>query len=465
MPRLAYLCSQYPAVSHTFILREVDALRRLGVAIDTFSIHRAGAEQLLADADRVAFETTHAILPARWSSLLSTHVRVAARAPRAYAATLRFALRLAAPGPRGRLWQLFYFAESVMLWGECRRRGIRHIHAHLANVAADVALLAAKLGSAVEPERPWSWSFTMHGPTEFFDVGRFRLAHKLQHARFVVCISDYARSQLMAVSEPATWERLHVIRCGVPLEQFTRSVEPPASGAAQRRDDAPTVLCIGRLVPEKGQAILLQAAALLLERGNSFRVTFVGEGPSRPGLERLARELRIARRVVFTGALGQDEIQALYRDASVFALPSFAEGIPIVLMEAMAMSIAVVSTRIAGIPELIADGRSGLLVSAGRADELADALERLLVEPSLGRTIGSSASAKVIEEFNLSDSAERLRALFADQLTPSPGTPLAGAPSDRARRPRPHDAPSARPAPARGRARRSRAPDHAHPRP
>jgi len=153
--KVAYLCTQYPAVSHTFVLREVEALRRLGVEIITFSVRRASSEHLLSHADRIAFDSTYAILPPRWIALFAAHLKLILSAPVAYLSTLALALRLAPPGLRGSLWQLFYFAESVVLWTECRRHGICHIHVHLANAAADIALLAAALGSAVEPERSW----------------------------------------------------------------------------------------------------------------------------------------------------------------------------------------------------------------------------------------------------------------------------------------------------------------------
>jgi colanic acid/amylovoran biosynthesis glycosyltransferase len=426
--RVAYLCSLYPAVSHTFIIREVEALRRLDVEIATFSIHRAGAEHLLDEPARAAGESTFAILPARWGKLLVSHVKLLLRSPRAYAATLALALRLAPRGARGLIWQAFYFAEAVVLWEQCRRRQIRHIHAHIANVAADVALLAASLGTATEGEHPWSWSFTMHGPTEFFDVGHFRLAQKLQRARFVVCISDFARSQLMTLGDAEAWEKLHVVHCGIPLDRFTRGAElgtaasPRYAGklgdAPAGAADAPMVLYVGRLVPEKGQVVLLRALALLRERGRPVRATLVGEGPRRVALEELAAELGVAAHTRFTGALGQREIRALYEAASLFCLPSFAEGIPCVLMEAMAMELPVVSTFIAGIPELVDDGHNGLLVAPGRADQLARVLEWLLADPELRRRLGASARQKIVEEFDGERSAEQLHAIFTAELVP-----------------------------------------------
>jgi colanic acid/amylovoran biosynthesis glycosyltransferase len=419
--KLAYLCAQYPAVSHTFVLREVEALRRRGVEIATFSIRRAGAEHLLSRADRAAFESTYAILPARWGALLAAHLRLVRSAPRTYFSTLALALGLAPPGLRGRLWQVFYFVESVVLWRECRAREIRHTHVHLANVAADVALLAAHIGSLTDPQRPWSWSFTMHGPTEFADVGLHRLASKVQRARFVVCISDYARSQLMTLCDPDMWGKLHVLHVGIPIEQFTRTdADRSRSGQAPQSASAdPTVLFIGRQVPEKGQGVLLQAAALLAARGRKVKLTLAGEGPARAAFEALAQRLGLAEQVSFPGAVGQEEIHALYADAAVFCLPSFAEGIPGVLMEAMAMEVPVLSTRITGIPELIEDGHNGLLVAPGRADELADALERLLADPALCRELGARGRARVLAQFNTTGSAEQLHDLLVHELAPA----------------------------------------------
>ena len=408
--KVAYLCSEYPAISHTFILREVDALRRRGADIETFSIRRTSPANLLSDADRAAFESTFAILPPSWPRLARAHLKLAFARPMAYLSVLIGALRLAPAGPRGMLWQFFYFVEAVVLWDECRRRGIHHIHVHFANVSADVALLASRIGSTLEPGQPWSWSFTMHGPTEFFDVRHFRLAEKLRHARFVICISDFARSQLMSLSEPGTWPKLPVIHVGIPIEQFT-----PVNGSrpAEARQE---ILCIGRLVPEKGQAVLIEAVALLAERGQSPGVTFAGEGPQRAALGRLAKQLGVAANVSFRGAVGQDKLRALYEEASVFCLPSFSEGVPVVLMEAMAMRLPVISTTITGIPELIEDGSSGLLVPPGRPDLLANALERLLGDEALRHELGARGREKVVGDFDAEASAAQLHALFTEQV-------------------------------------------------
>ncbi len=415
--RIAYFCSAYPAVSHTFILREVEALRRLGVEITTFAIRPTPDDQLLAPADREAAATTVSVLPFRRRQM-AAHLRLALRAPRVYLASLRRALELAPPGLRGRLWQLFYFLEAVVLWRECERRGIRHVHVHLANAAADVALLAAEIGRGVKPGSEWGWSFTMHGPTEFYDVRHFRLAEKIESARFVVCISDFARSQLMGLCDPSLWERLHVVHVGIPIESFTPAPAAPAhngrsNGNGNGNGHRPTILYIGRLVPEKGQAVLLEAVAALVSRGAEVELALAGQGELRQELEKKAADLGIAERVRFLGAVGQDELRRLYEGAAIFCLPSFAEGVPVVLMEAMAMGLPVVTTRIAGIPELIEDGRSGVLVAPGRPDLLADSLAGLVEDEELRRRLGAGGREAVQRGFDCEATAAELRDVFS----------------------------------------------------
>lgn len=249
----------------------------------------------------------------------------------------------------------------------------------------------------------------MHGPTEFFDVQHFRLAEKSRRATFVICISEYAKSQLMALVAPTLWKKLHVIHVGLPIGQF----EPVDQRAP---DDRATILCVGRLVPEKGQAVLLEAVARLIVAGCELSVTFAGDGPSRAELGATVERLDLAEYVSFAGAVGQEEIRELYGRASLFCLPSFAEGIPVALMEAMAMRCPVVSTRIAGIPELIEHGHTGLLVSAGAVDELAGALRRLLEDEALRQELGTRARAKVLSDFNIDTTAPSLVALFRREV-------------------------------------------------
>jgi glycosyltransferase involved in cell wall biosynthesis len=408
-PRLAYIVSRYPFVSHVFILREVLELRRAGAELDTYTVRRPELEDLRTPEDREAYDTTGALVPAPPAALAFAHLRAFVTRPRRYLATLRLAWRLRPPGARGALWQLFYFGEAALMWDKCRRRGTRHIHAHHANVASDVALLAASIGGP-----KWSWSFTLHGPAELFAVAQLRLAEKTERARFVVCISDYARSQLMALVGPEHWDTLRVVHCGVDLSRF-----PFVDRTGRER--AREILTVGSAEPRKGQALLIEAVAALRERGVDARLTIVGGGAQLEELRMLASRLGVAGDVDFSGAVGQGEIGEYYERADAFAMASFAEGIPVVLMEAMASGLPVVSTHIAGIPELISDGEAGYLVPPGRVDVLADALERVLSASADERAaMGRTGRAKVEAEFAIDGVARQLLAVFGE----TSGVPL-----------------------------------------
>jgi colanic acid/amylovoran biosynthesis glycosyltransferase len=404
--RLAVICSRYPAVSHTFIEREVSALRARGARVDTFAVRRAKTSDALSLAARRELMSTYAILPAGLE-LPSAHLR-ALRHPRAWLGTLGRALRLTPGTPRGTLWQLFYFAEAVVLWRELTRRGIRHVHAHFADVASDVALLAADLGNRIDGGG-WSWSLAFHGPAQLYGVREHRVAAKVRDAAFVSCVSDHLRSQLMLITEPEHWSKLHVVRTGVDCELFT----PNGHSARPGR-----VLTVARLVRGKGLDVLLDALHLLDRRGLAAELVIAGEGPDRARLEQRVGELGLEDRVRLTGAVAEDRIRELYAEAQVVCLPSFSEGVPVVLMEAMAMGVPVVATRITGVPELVDEGRSGLLVPPGRPDALADSLARVLsADLEQRRTMGAAGRSRVCHEFSADRGAERLLALFASNLS------------------------------------------------
>ena len=289
--RVGYLLSHYPAVSHTFVLREIQALRKLGVEVETFSIHRTPSDQLLAEADRMEAARTYAVLPVRALDFVGSHVIAFARSPSSYLATLLHAVKGANPGLRGRLWGLFYFAEAMPVWRAARRRRIRHLHAVFGDVASDVALLVTRyVGDA------WTWSMAIHGPDEFADVRHAKLAQKVAAARFVVAISDFGRSQLMAVSPETRWADIHVVRCGLDPAAFP--VEDPGGAPPQADRTRSHIVCVGRLVQLKGQALLIQAVAELRARGFDAHVTLVGAGPERAYLEQLANGLGVGQHVI-----------------------------------------------------------------------------------------------------------------------------------------------------------------------
>ena len=396
---VAYLVSQHPKLSHAFIAREISALRSSGARVRTFSVRPAGPSALLTEADRLeAAQTTVLLAPDR-APLLRAHLWLLIRSPAAYCRGLAHALRTGPRSARAVLWQLFYFLEAVLLLREMERSGLRHVHVHLANNAADVARTAVAIGQELHGPGSWSWSLSMHGPTEFSDVRGFDLAAKVRSAAFVACITDYARSQLMALVEPEHWDRLHVVRMGVDLGRY-----PASSAARAARAAGPLrVLFVGRLVPEKGPSVLLDAVDLLRAQGREVELRLVGEGEL---------EGALGGRTELVGPVSQDALPEQYRWADVFCLPSFAEGLPVVLMEAMATELPVVTTRITGIPELVVDGVNGRLVAPGRADLLAEALAWLADDPSLRASLGQDGRRAVLAQHDAAATAAALRGLL-----------------------------------------------------
>jgi glycosyltransferase involved in cell wall biosynthesis len=403
--RVAYLISRYPAVSHAFVQREVLALRDTGVEVHTFSLRRADDSDVLSPTDEAEREATYAIQPVRWTRVAIDHLRALVTRPGAYVRTLAHALSLG-HGVRGRVWQLFYFGEAIAVWAEMRRRGLWHVHVHFANAGADVAMLAAEFGGD-----DWRWSLTLHGPAEFFEVKGNRLAEKLTSASFVACASDWARSQAMAIAPAEAWPRFSVVRGGVDAEVWRR-----AGRAGGSRVE---ILNVGRLAAVKGQALLIDALARLRDEGIDAHCRIVGNGPEHETLEKRITELGLQDVVELTGAVGQDRIRELYEQSDIFCLPSFREGLPFVVIEALAMELAVVATRIMGIPELITHGQRGVLVSPGRADQLADALAELARDPDRRRHLGAAGRSVVQREYSLSRLASELAELFAAQRPPA----------------------------------------------
>jgi glycosyltransferase involved in cell wall biosynthesis len=381
-------------VSHAFVVREARALRARGVDVHTFSVRRPDDRELLSSVDREEHRATFSILPPRPLRLAAAHLRAALTAPLRYLSTLFLSLRLTTGGPRSTLWRAFYFGEAIVLWHECRRRGVRHIHVHFPNVASDLAMLAAHFGGP-----GWSWSFTMHSCNQLLDESPLRLPEKIRSAAFVVCTSDFVRAQMMQLVPLEEWRKLSVVRVGLDADAF----RPPNTrdGGGPLR-----LLTVAQLVRRKGHAVLLEALARLRSQGVDVTATFVGDGPERDSLERRAADLRLDVR--FAGAVGQGELAAYYADAQLFCLPAFAEGLPVVLMEAMGSGLPVVSTSVMGVPELVEHGESGLLVSPGRDDQLANAIARLASAPELRKRMGSAGRRRVVEELGLGDATDAL---------------------------------------------------------
>jgi len=432
--KLAYFTSRYPAISHTFIMREIMALRERGITVETISQRSPGADDLLTPADRREYENTRYILPPSWGRMLAAHGRTLFTHPLRYFATLGFALTTRPGGFRDLLWHLFYFLEAVQLWDELRSRGVGHVHVHFIGPCATVAMIASRLGTL-------TYSITVHGPIVFYDVSKNLIAPKIERAAFAICISDFARAQVAAHVATKHWSKLHIAHCGVDTTRFRPdasraagstpaglgSTESAASDIPNRRRE---VLCVARLAPVKGVGVLIEAIARLADEIPALHCTLVGDGPERAQLERLAADLGVKDLITFAGATGQDDILAYYQQADVFALPSFAEGVPVVLMEAMATGVPAIATAVGGIGELIEHGVSGLIVPPGNVALLSGALRRVLTDDGLHARLAEGGRRKVVAEFEISDIGRQIAALFAAKLGGTPaGETAAPAPA------------------------------------
>jgi colanic acid/amylovoran biosynthesis glycosyltransferase len=404
--RVAYVASRYPWPSQPFLTREVRGLRAAGTDVTTFSIRSPGEAALLTEEDRDEAERTIDLLPAGASALLAAHLGELLRGPLRYARALGAAWRLGGPGARARLWGLFYFAEAMLLRRHCRRLGITHVHGvQFADGAGDVALPAA--AHCRGDGRDWSFSLSVHGPTELWEVTRYGLREKVRRARFVAVPSEFTRSQLAALVEERHAAKIEVVRMGVDPERLPPSPPSGRTGAGVR------VLCVARLVRQKGHGTLLRAVAALRETGLPLQVTLAGEGPEREELEALIGELGIGDLVELRGVVGQDELAALLAEADVFCLPTLADTVGVASMEAMAAGRPVVSTRLMGVPELIEDGVSGLLVTPAREEELAAALRGLAEDPAQRDRLAEAGRRRVLERYVSAREAALLSELLA----------------------------------------------------
>jgi len=400
--RLVYLLSRYPAVSHTFFLNEVLELRRLGFTIEVASINEPDRSRSsmpaveAGEAEKTFYIKSQGAAWAGWIAAKTFLSR-----PQVFVRGLAAALRLGRWDPAATLYALFYFAEALILGDWMRLRGHRHLHIHFCGPVATVGLIASIAWK-------FPYSLTVHGPDEFYDVEKFYLRQKVEHARFILCISDFCRSQLMRIADSEHWDKMHVVRLGVDPSVFL-----PVS--KERDPESPVeIVCVGRLVASKGQLILLRACTLLLSRGHSLRLHFVGAGPDHHHLQAFATQHGAP--VVFEGARSHDEIRHLLGSADIFALASFAEGVPVALMEAMIMEVPCVSTFVAGIPELIRDGLDGLLVPASSAEAMASALQRLIEDPLLRRSLGVAGARRVVGLYNLPQNVCTLARVFKENL-------------------------------------------------
>jgi glycosyltransferase involved in cell wall biosynthesis len=411
MRSIAYLVSRYPTLSMIFVLREVLALRELGFRIETASINPPDRppEKLTTD-ERSEAARTYCVKCHGVRGALAAHCKTLLQNFAGYARGLAQAFRLAGLNFPRLYLNLMYFTEALMVGQWMRRNRQTHLHVHLASQAASVGLFVHRVFR-------FRYSLTVHGPDEFYDAQGHYLAEKIEAADLIVCISSYTRSQLMNLSPYRHWKKFVVVRLGVDTSLFSPAQRPAQLPARQNAStEAFEILCVGRLTPAKGQHLLIDAVDRLAKAGHRVRLRLVGNGPDEVSLRNCAGRLTSPVTIVFEGAVNQDRIRGFYQTADLFCLPSFAEGLPVVLMEAMAMELPCVSTHITGIPELIRNEVDGLLIPASDLDALTEALAHLMADPALRARLASSGRARILEHYNLASNVEKLSRVFIEKL-------------------------------------------------
>ena len=293
---------------------------------------------------------------------------------------------------------LVYLAEAILLAYWCQKNRVQHLHAHFGTNSAAIAMLAAQVSKT-------PYSFTAHGPEEFQKAPLLSLDLKLDRAKFSVCVSAFGRSQLMLWSRPDQWRKITIVHCGLDSAFFEAPVQPPPT--------TPRFVCVGRLDRQKGQIVLVEAARRLRDAGISCETVLVGDGPMRPDIEEAIQRARLQREITITGWLPGDQVRREIAASRAMVLPSFAENMPVVIMEALALGRPVISTYVAGIPELIQPGKTGWLVPAGDEIALSEAMREALTAPvDRLAAMGAEGRLHILKHHEASTEAFKLSSLF-----------------------------------------------------
>ncbi len=395
--RLAYFTNTYPRATDTFIRREVIGLRERGFEVLTFSVRKTGSDHDVDNEVIAEKRNTHYLLPCSPLKLVKTHFKALTSKPGNYLKTLALAYKTSRPGIKGHALQLMYFLEAILLSQLVEEHQVEHLHNHLGDNSGTVTLLSAKFSNI-------TYSISIHGPHIFFDGLHWALDAKTANSKFISCIGHFCKSQMMLYSNKEDWDKFKIIRCGINPEQF--SFREPS-------DQVKKLVYVGRLSAEKGVPVLFESLAQLKQQGYHFELTLLGDGEDRQRLESSAEQFQLTDSVIFKGFVDQKTIADTLNASDIFVLPSFAEGIPVALMEAMAMGVPVIATYVGGVTELVIDKVTGQVVYPSDKNGLANAIAYYLDNPDACKTIAHNARQKVVEEFNIDDQVDKLAKLLA----------------------------------------------------
>lgn len=394
--RIAYFTNTYPRATDTFIRREVIGLRERGFEVLTYSVRRTGTDHDVDPEVIAEKNNTRYLMPIPIVQCLVTLVKTAVNRPVPLLKSLLLAIKTVRPGVKGWLLQIAYFIEAVQLAAQFQDDNIEHIHNHLGDNSGNVTMFASVISGI-------PFSISIHGPHIFFEAQYWALREKSQLATFISCIGEYCKSQMMLYADMADWKKFSIVRCGIDLTRF--EYRQPATAIKN-------MVYVGRLSGEKGLPILFQSLQLLKSRDYDFTLKLLGDGEDRQFLQQEAQRMGLADNIEFSGFVDQATIAKELRDSDIFVLPSFAEGIPVALMEAMAIGIPVVATYVGGVAELVVDKETGLTVFPSDIEGLAAAIASYIDDPQLAQQLSARARKKVESEFNTIDQIDKLVKLF-----------------------------------------------------
>lgn len=404
--RVAYVMTHHPRVATTFISGEVDGIRRAGGEVATIAINQPSPDDLSTEAARAEAAATLHLKGVGAVALVAAFVRFAARDPAGATGVLLTALRSARLDVGLAVRRLAHLVDAAYLVEHLRRQGITHLHAHFGQAPATIAWFTSLIGNRADGET-WTWSFTIHGFQDFVNEADARLDLKAESVAFVACVSDFTRSQLCRVTDPQHWPKFHVLRCGIDLARF------PDRGR-RAIEGAPHVVTVARLSPEKGQVVLIDAVAALHADGIPATLEIIGSGPYEASMRVAVARHHLDDAVTFAGEQQPDVVARRLQAADIFCLPSFSEGLPVSIMEAMAIGVPVVTTAISGIPELAVHDETALTVPPGNAEDLAAALRRLCTEDGLAEALSGAARDAVAERHDVRRTVEAVRRHLSD---------------------------------------------------
>jgi len=396
--RLGYFINQYPAISHSFVRREILAIESLGWEVSRYAI-RSDLKSLVDSADKAEAEITKFILHTPVQEVISILSKQLLFNSKRFFKTLFFALRFNFKYEKNLKKILICFLEACILSDWVKKQDIKHLHAHFGTNSVTIVLFAKFLTGV-------NYSYTMHGSEEFDRPERIGFKEKIKEASFVAAISSYTRSQLNRWADFVDWEKIHIVHCG--LDSDFLNYEPLAISNELR------IVSVGRFCEQKGQILLLQAVTQLVAEGFELKLILVGDGPMRSHIEKYIVEHDLASYVELTGSLSGEQVREEISLARTFVLPSFMEGLPVVIMEAFALGRPVISTYVGGIPELVKDGVNGWLVPASSLDDLISVMRTALqASPQTLTEMGERGRQSVFEQHAISIEAEKLSKLFS----------------------------------------------------